>query len=299
MEIPIQLQKRLTALHGHKAEQWLLEFPNSLEDVTKTWQLKEIKIHPDLSYNFIAFAISDTFGDVVLKLGVPCNEQNSEIKLLNEYNGAGACKLLDYNIILGALLLKRIIPGNDLKSVKSLSERIDITSDVINKTTLDKKALVKIPSYSSWLSNAFEKLRDKKGNNTKLLELFNKAGKIYYEIYSSDFPQNISHGDLHHTNILFDGSDKSWKSIDPQGVVCVKAFSPAVFMKNELNFTDQSDKKELLKEMISQFSEKLNESEELIAKCFFINSVLSISWDTEEGMDVGESVEELIKLSFV
>ena len=296
MEIPIQLKKRLTALHGHRAEQWLLDFPKTMEDVTRTWQLTDIEIHSELTYNFIAFASSVTYGEVVLKLGVPCNEQNNEIKLLNKYNGAGASKLLDYNILLGALLLKRIIPGNDLKSVKSLEERISITSDVINKTTLDQNALVKIPSYSSWLSNAFEKLRDKTDNNTKLLELFNKAGKIYYEIYSSNLPQYICHGDLHHTNILFDASDNSWKCIDPQGVVCVKAFAPAVFIKNELNYTDRSDKKELLKEMISQFSEKLKESKELIAKCFFINSVLSLAWETEERIDVSASVEEIISL---
>ncbi len=219
--------------------------------------------------------------------------------MLNKYNGVGACKLLDYNIILGALLLKRIIPGNDLRSVKSLTERINVTADIINLTSLDQKALVKIPTYSTWLSNAFEKLRDRKDNNEKLLELFNNAGKIYYEIYSLGLPQYICHGDLHHLNILYDDSEKSWKSIDPQGVVCVKAFSPAVFMRNQLEFTDRFDKKELLNEMIKLFSEKLNEPEELIMKCFYINSVLSIAWDTEEGMDVNGSVEELIELSIM
>lgn len=299
MEIPIQLQKKLITLHGHKADQWLLDFPNTLKDVTRTWQLKDFKIHPDLSYNFIAFATSETHGDVVLKLGVPCNEQNTEIKLLNEYNGASACRLIDYNIILGALLLKRIIPGKDLRTVKSLNERISITAEIINQTSLDQKALVKIPTYSTWLSNAFEKLRDKKGNNVKLLELFNKAGKIYYEIYSRNLPQYICHGDLHHLNILYDDSDKSWKCIDPQGVVCIKAFAPAVFMRNELEFNEKTDKKELLNEMIVHFAETLNEPEELITKCFFIYSVLSISWDTEEGMDVKDSIDKLIELSLV
>ncbi|CAN5619592.1 hypothetical protein BH10BAC5_BH10BAC5_02620 [soil metagenome] len=299
MEIPIHLQKKLITLHGHKAEQWLLEFPKTLQDVTTTWQLTDIEIHPTLSYNFIAFASSDTHGDVVLKLGVPSNEQNTEIKLLNEYNGGGACRLIDYNIILGALLLKRIIPGKDLRSVKSLTERINITSDIINQTSLAQNALVKIPTYSTWLSNAFEKLRDKKDNNVKLLELFNKAGKLYYEIYSLNLHQFISQGDLHHCNILFDDSDKSWKSIDPQGVVCIKAFSPVVFMRNELEFSDRNDNKELLEEMTNQFSEKLNEPEELITKCFFINNVLSIAWEDEDGNEVSESVEELMEFSII
>jgi streptomycin 6-kinase len=87
---------------------------------------------PNLSYNLVAFAKRDK-KDVILKIGMPNPELNSEMAALKLFNGDGACQLLACDEERGFLLLERINPGTVLADLTDDDERTNIATDVMQK----------------------------------------------------------------------------------------------------------------------------------------------------------------------
>ena len=293
-QIPPKLKTKIINIHGIKGKQWIEKFPSILAGCIKKWNLANVSAHTNLSFNVISFAFSPEYGEVVLKLGVPAPGMVAEAKALKFFGSNVSCKCYDYDTGAGAFLLERIIPGNDLTSVGDFRERINIVSALINETAISAEEGAGLPYYSRWISQAFKKARDENHSNSKLIGMIDKAEGISVRTEKLNLPLYVLHGDLHHTNILFDGSGK-WKVIDAQGVIGIRALSPAVFLENQIRMTERGKRFALLEEMLSMFSQSLREPVELITACLFIDSVLSICWDIEDGAsfdDLLDNVED-------
>ena len=78
-------------------------------------QLSKLVPAKSLSINLIIFAKSAIYGDVILKLAGPHGERLTEVTALQIFNGEHACKCLDFEKSMGALLLERIYPGKRLR----------------------------------------------------------------------------------------------------------------------------------------------------------------------------------------
>lgn len=266
---------------GVRGVEWVDRLPELLNTCIDKWNLVECIPSNLLSYNFICFAKSPEFGDVVLKIGVDIKELSAEIDALYQYGGRHICKCYDYDLELGAFIIERVIPGTDLTSLIDVSTRIEVAADLIYKLPVSVEHNERFPSYADWIRRAFNGARKESKVDDKMLHFIEEAESYFDELHRSDIPKVLLHGDLHHFNIL-QGSDGSWKTIDPKGIMGVSYFECGAFMENQLNMVPEEKKFHCLQEMVNAFSDKFHESKLTIAKAFFISTVLRTCWTYEE-----------------
>ena len=114
MRLPEFLVHTILRVRGSTGTAWLKLLDDRLAQLSNTWQLSDIVLMPDLSYNVVAHAQSALYGPVILKCGVDGESLMREKEALRVYSGIGAVRLLAYDESLGALLLERLEPGRSL-----------------------------------------------------------------------------------------------------------------------------------------------------------------------------------------
>ncbi len=129
LDLPPNFIQTIQNTFQGKGQHWLESLPDLLEEASHRWGLTDIQPVSNLSYNFVALALSGASDSersrraaqsirpsttpphspwravpgrasgsaqerVVLKLGVPNRELTSEIAALRLYDGRGACRLI-------------------------------------------------------------------------------------------------------------------------------------------------------------------------------------------------------------
>lgn len=282
VQLPSTFTEKIGRVFGEQGRAWLETVPQLLLRCQERWQLTDLRLADGLSYNLICFAKSPAHGDAVLKLGVPRSELVTEIKALSLYAGRGICACHDADAAQGVLLLERIVPGADLRSVTDRAERFRIAADLFANLPVALAGDYGFPSYRDWIIRAFAKARTGETRvGPDLLAFVDAAAQYFAEIDAAGRPRLLLHGDLHHMNILQDGRG-GWKAIDPKGVIGVAAMGAARFMQNEFRLFDPADRLERLDQMTAVFAERLGEPRHLVAKCGFVEHVLATVWSAEE-----------------
>ena len=132
MQLPDSFITTIQKAFKEDGEKFLAVLSALIEDASQRWGLTDILPVPNLSYNFVAFA-KRAKEDVILKIGVPNPELNSEMTALKLFNGDGACQLLACDEERGFLLLERLNPGTVLADITDDDERTNIAIDVMQK----------------------------------------------------------------------------------------------------------------------------------------------------------------------
>lgn len=254
--------------------EWLAGFPSLLERVCRSWGLSDLEPVPELSYNFVAFAMRG-LEPVVLKMGVSVEELAEEERAVRTFPPDAGARLLD--AMPGALMLERLQPGISLWQlwhVERDEEHTQIAADLMRR--LWKPAGQAFPSFDRW-ARAFP----------AYLERFPGPGPIprawvekAHETASSFGGATLLHGDLHHGNILQAGG--GWKAIDPKGVVGDPALEVGSFLRNPCNRILQAPYLGvLLERRLEVFSRALEMSLERLAAASFCVCILSACWSAE------------------
>lgn len=282
MDIPARFMEKIVRTFGDKGREWLDRLPGIFESCVQRWELTECQPLEDLSVNYICFAKSPNHGQVVLKIGVPHPELFTESIVLRLFRGRHVCTCHDSDLGLGALLLERIIPGDNLASIPDQSERIRIAADMIRDLPIPlAEGVVGLPTYSTWISRAFSRARREKIVGQRMLTLIDAADSLFREVERSDCPQKVLHGDLHHWNVLMDSSGR-WKAIDPKGVIGAAHLEAGRFIINQVGEVDDTDLYANLDEMTTVIGERLGQPRRTIAICGFVESVLATCWSFED-----------------
>jgi streptomycin 6-kinase len=290
--IPENFKDKIIGTFGDKGREWLEELPKIIEACKEKWDLVDYNISNSLSYNFVCFAKSLKFGEVALKIGVPNPELYTEIKALALYDGKNICKCYDFDTELGAFIIERIMPGEDLTALSDINKRIEVAADLIFKLNAPVVESDGFPSYTDWVNRAFKRARNENRVGSKMLDYINTAEKYFDEIEVLNHPKVLLHGDLHHFNILQEGNG-SWKVIDPKGVMGVHYFECGAFMENQLHMVAEEEKLNVLKKMIETFSVKFCETKYIMSKVFFVNTVLRTCWTFEEDVKPSEDSDDV------
>lgn len=294
MQIPNQFKNKVVSVFGEKGRDWLEELPRRLKACIEKWRLVNCRLSKNLSMNLIVFAESPEFGPVALKAGVPHPDLFTEMKALSLYNGRHICKCYDFDVELGALLLERVMPGEDLRVLQSSSERIREAVRLISRLPIPVMPEHGLPEYEDWLRRAFTRARRENKVGTQMLSLIDAAEVLFKEIDTADRPKVLLHGDLHHENMLRD-SKGQWKAIDPKGIIGVPCMEAARFMENQFGMVCPEERLACLDEMITAFSTEFREPKRIVAACLFVLKVLSVCWsfeDYEVPGDIDEGIKE-------
>ena len=307
MQLPDSFLSTIRKEFKEDGEKFLAVLPALIEDASKRWGLTDVQPVPNLSYNFVAFA-KRAKEDVILKIGVPNPELNSEMAALKLFDGDGACQLLGSDKECGFLLLERLNPGTVLADLTDDDERTNIAIDVMQKiwrplTTLDSGSSLPAAEQHPQGTRAvrlqsFIKLTDWFGELKNIRPHFNGGTGLFpkklLERVESFLPElfadenvKLIHGDFHHFNILL--SERGWLAIDPKGVLGPAGYEIGPLMINPWNsISDGSKFKVQTKRRMSILSERLGWEQETILKWATAHAILSTWWDTQPDGTGGE-----------
>lgn len=292
LQIPEILRKKVVRCFGPRGREWLGRLPALAEECVAKWNLSNCRESPAMSYNYVCFADSPRYGQVVLKIGIPEFELNTEMLSINLYKGRNICRCHEQDQERGAMLLERISPGHDLTAVASSRKRIEVAAELVAALPVSLAGNPGLPTWSQLAQRTFAKLRDQNIAGEKMFRLAELAGAKIRELEESGRPRVLLHGDLNHWNIL-QGGDR-WMAIDPKGQAGVACMEAGRFIINELEIAKRENPVSLMDEMTAVFSEKLGEPRAVIALVAFLDKVMGTSWKFEEHepRDLTEDVNE-------
>lgn len=309
MQFPDPFITTIQNVFKEDGRKFLAVLPVLIEDASQRWGLKDVQPVSNLSYNFVAFAkrVSTRVAsaaeqeDVVLKIGVPNSELNSEMEALKLFNGNGACRLLESDEERGALLLESLKPGTMLSELKDDDERTHIAVDVMQKIWKPAEILEagsKLPAVEQQavplqnkfikLSTWFEALKSIRphfngGTGPFPKKLLEYVESVLPELFA-DENMKLLHGDFHHFNIL--SSERGWLVIDPKGVIGPAGYEIGPLMLNPWNSTsDRADFKAQTERRVSILAERLGWERETILNWAAAHALLSTWWDIQDNMD--------------
>jgi streptomycin 6-kinase len=282
MEIPAYYLSNARRLFGQKGSAWVQELPSILAHCQEKWSLQDITPVDDLSYNLVCTATSEKYGQVILKMPGPTSERFTEMRALQHYNGRQASALLEADFDRAAMLLERIIPGQDLWSVPDPQEQLEIGGRLAASLPQPLDNISGFPHYTDWMARAFKKTNRDYNPSLEMKNLMQAAQVLIEETDPASWPNLLLHGDLHHSNILASG-DGEWKVIDPQGVIGPRFLEPGRFIENHLlRFEKAPLDENLLDKTVTHFAFCLGESKRRIAIGLFVLHLLSACWGLEE-----------------
>ncbi len=282
MNVPQVLRDNVLRIFHAEGRQWLDRLPRLLRACREKWNLSDCTLSADMSINFVAFARSPDFGRVVLKVGVPHPEFFTEVRALSLYGGTHACRCYDWDADLGAMILERIFPGQQLSTLCRSRDRTAVAAGLASALLCPPGHDHGLPLLSDLAGRAFERIRGEERAGSAMLCLVDAAEGLLRE--AGPRGGALLHGDLHHYNILRDGPD-NWKAIDPKGLIGPAPVQVSRFIINELDLLRPSEWRNGLDEMVGAFGARLRVSEPVIAGWAFFDKVLSTCWMLEEDTD--------------
>ncbi len=274
---------RIVSIHGQSGQEWLDNIPTLQADLVERWSLRDIQPLPDLSYNYLVFGITSENLPVVLKMGVPHAALNAEIQSLREFDGKGAVRLIDADAHQGALLLERIIPGDDLRSMPDDQAATRMAAGVMKELWKAGPTSAVFPGAADWCQGFQRYLEINQGDGPLPSELVQQASKMADDLLNSSQNQLLLHGDLHHRNILKTAVN-TWIAIDPQGVIGEPAFEVGALLLNPVpDLINWPNLKEIQKQRLIILEEELHIDGERLLAWSFVRAVLSAIWSVEDG----------------
>ncbi len=292
--LPKRFVENVKSFPNFDGEKWLNSLPTMLKVLEKKWEIKAEKHFENLSYNYVAPCVFVNGTEAVLKIGLPVSKPGlvDEIDALKFYQGKGVVKLFLENTEIEAILIEKLKPGINLKKVfssekeKAIPVAINLLKQILNK----KPKETEFPTLDFWFDD-FNKKR-----NVRPEKEFDKASELLKEINSDPEQKYLLHGDFHHENIL-SSERNGFLAIDPEGFIGNIGFEIAVFL-NQHAIWIKHEKNFLLKieNIVEQFSESFELTEEFLKKWAWTHCVLGAWWDFEDNIKGWKDYLELSKV---
>lgn len=222
---------------------------------------------------------------VVLKVGED-GARSREAAALRAYAGAdgAAAELLAQRE--GALLLRRVIPGDDLRSVADHDD--DAATTVIGALVmgLQRAAAGSRPPELPMLADigqTFVRYEDS-GSGIVPADLVDRAQQFVTELTAPAGSDGVLHGDLHHSNVLRSGwRDSRWVAIDPHGWWGDPVFDLAAGLLNpHERIAVMSDPAPLVRRRAALLAEVTGFDRARIEAWAFAGAVISELWCLED-----------------
>lgn len=294
--LPRKFTQNISRTFGESGRVFLEQLPLVVEILVSRWTLRNMWIPENLSYNFVAFAQSDQYGMVVVKIAADQEEFETEVQYALEHNNPATRRVLDVDFSAHAMLLEHIEPGYNLDEIADKTEQAAIAIDVIsNNPQLMTDRNHSYPSYKDWMDRSMY-LTQKMKRITGSIEKFQQqAVMLYDELHAKYRDTYLLHGDLHHENILF-SKYAGWKVIDPKGVVDLRYLEIGRYIRNDLwridpEYGDTAENR--LGELSRSFAAALESTMETVYTAVYIDAVLSNSWSLEGSMSDSELEKEI------
>nr|WP_319384839.1 aminoglycoside phosphotransferase family protein [uncultured Roseibium sp.] len=222
--LPFQIPDKLLWLGKKQAgREWLNRLPVLFEAARTRFNLQSVGQPFTGGYVSLVLPARRGHEDVVLKLQFVHRETRHEADALRLWNGKGACRLLDQDPDLGALLLERCRPGRYLADATD-TDQLSILADLLRKLLVPARAPFTPlnEEAAAWMSSIEKDWRDAEKPCEK--RLVDAAVAAVNDFGSEETPSVILHQDLHGHNIL-SAEREPWLAIDPKPLAGDPAFA--------------------------------------------------------------------------
>jgi streptomycin 6-kinase len=289
--IPEDFARAIVAQHGEAGKVWLSRLPGLVERCAARWSLTVGPPFPALSYNYAAQAEGARGERLVLKVGVPVTELRSEVEALRLFDGRGAARLVDADTVWGALLLERLEPGTQLVALCEEDDEAatGAAAGVMKRLWRPAPAAHDFPTAAGW-GRGLRRLREHFGGGTGPFprRLVEEAESLFAELLASSAEPVLTHGDLHHGNVLAATRDP-WLAIDPKGLVAEAAYEVGALLRNPLpQLLRWPQPVRVTERRIAQLSEELGFDRARVRGWGLAQAVLSEWWSIEDTGEPGE-----------
>jgi streptomycin 6-kinase len=248
----------ILSIYKDKGKAWLADLPKIVTEAAQRYGLYDLNPVSNLSYNYVLSGIQNG-QPIILKVGLDGDGLKREAAALKAFSGFGAIKVLGQSD--GLLLLERAVPGISLKS--SPKEALPIACAVMKK--LHQAPIPKgfpFPCMKDWLA-----ILDQEWDIP--VPYLAKARKLRDHLLATSVESILLHGDLHHDNILHNGSE--WVVIDPKGVIGSPLNEIWAFIMDREKDT----------EYVAEF---FNFEVSCVRQWYFVHLILASLWNIEDGV---------------
>lgn len=283
-----KLTQNIINIYGKMGEDWVSNLPDIVAVLIKQWKLSHVIPVDNMTFNYVARAISSDNHPVILKISCDLQSIQDEKQALIQFDGNGAVKLINSCDKYNALLLQQAVPGITLK--KLYPEQIEYVMDCYIDTMkkLHHTCLPNKHEYrhiADWLI-AFDKVPP----DQIPAHLRKRAIDLRDALLSSMDEHIFLHGDLHHDNIL--KHDDIWLAIDPKGIIGEPEFEIAAFdFMYITGLANTDDVKLILDKRISMLAQKSNLDAQRIKDWVFVRLILMAAWIIEDNGDPSKAIQ--------
>lgn len=282
-QLPEQFTRTIVDLHEDAGVEWLNQLPQIIAECERRWSISVLPPFANLSYNYVAPAMTADGREVVLKLGVPNLELTREITALRYYDGRGIVQLLDSDPEKGILLLERLHPGTLLSSLADDEQATSIAAAVMRRLWRPAPPEHPFPTVADW-AGSLRKLRAQFAGETGPLpaQLVDAAERLFAELIDSMAEPVLLHGDLHHDNIMA-AEREPWLALDPKGVIGEPAYEVGALLRNPIaQIASMPNLRGILARRVDQLAEELELDRDRLIGWGFAQAVLSAWWSIED-----------------
>lgn len=275
-------QNEIENIINHFGKDFYEKVLRDIEIYADKWSLTSFQLVPSYSANLVFICRSEIYGDVVLKIGnISSKETLTEFNTLREYNGRRFCKIFDADLDNGVILEERVQPGNPLRDVSSLDQRLSVFSSLYKELHIAPAKEEIYPSYIDWVSRITEYM-SKRQDCKELYSYMKKANDICLSVSAIYSQKMLLHGDFHHDNILL-GNDGKYIIIDPKGVVGDPVFDVPRFILNEFEDKITTELYKKINHIICILENKLSIPSDILKQCLYVETAMGICWSVESG----------------
>ncbi len=282
------------SFRGEEGKKWIERVPHIIRKYEQKWSI-QVGDPFELSYNYVAPAVTSNDTRVVLKIGFPTDKEfKTEIEVLKIFNGAAITKLLKADVENAVLLLERLDPGKSVDTLENDKQETKIIASVMKKLWKPAPRDHTFPTVTDWFKG-FARLREKFNKTSGPLpqKLFDNAEELFQHLLKTTTEEYLLHGDLHHGNVL-SAQREPWLAIDPKGVVGDRVYETAALLHNPADLLKRENPKKILEKRINILSEELSFDRDRILKWGIAHTVLSAIWMVE---DFGKDWEYAIEVA--
>lgn len=282
--------------HGKKGKEWLAAIPHIIKAYEKKWSLQVLSpFH--LTYNYVAPVVMHDGIHAVIKIGMPWEKEFlNEIQALRVFNGDGVTKLLKEDSKNYVMLIQQIQPGTPLSTMDDDDKATRILASIMQKM---QKPLPKNNSFIT-IFEWTEYLRNypQKTPHIIPLEIAKEGIALFDYLIKSSQETVLTHGDLHHDNVLLSGDD-TWIAIDPKGIAAEPLYDVAALIRNpykKIKVMNNAAIEALFKRRIQILSKQLHKDPKRIHQWCLAQTILSGVWSEDTPTYVEHSLRIIAAL---
>lgn len=247
-----------------KIYEWSAKIPEQMDVLSQRWEITSYTLNPQAFATCVYEAHSRKYGPVIVKFHSPTGRFMAELSYYQNAKGGFMAELIDFDKEFRALLIRKILPGNQVKYNPQNPDFYSFYEKVSKNFVEIPKGLEDVPT----IMQEFKMNVENASNFTYEHDFRQRLEKMAYDIYDKYFKsskQYFLHRDLHRRNLM--QSVDGIVAIDPLGCIGPREFEYCIEVVIE---TRQSKKPiECYKQLFALFSNFV-EPERLAAALFFI-----------------------------